>query len=101
MDALTTAEVQKRLQVSRAVLYRWRREGIGPRAIKLGSVVRYPVADFETWLATASDDVGRADPQGNSGQHSVSPAPSPVAGESGSRERMDRPALGLHERDAS
>jgi excisionase family DNA binding protein len=98
MDTLTTAEVQKRLQVSRAVLYRWRREGVGPRAIKLGSAVRYPVADLEAWLAGLTDDVGQA--AGNSGQHTVSPAPSPVEGESGSRERLDGPAA-YPQRDAS
>lgn len=88
MDTLTTAEVQQRLRMSRATLLRWRRKGMGPRAVKMGNEVRYPVEDFEAWLAGLTDDVGRA--AENSGQHAVSPAPSP--GDAGSRERLDRPA---------
>jgi len=87
MDTLTTAEVQQRLRTSRATLLRWRRKGMGPRAVKMGKEVRYPVEDFEAWFAGLTDDVGQA--AGNSGQHTVSPAPDPGMGEPGSRERLD------------
>lgn len=37
----------------------------------------------------------------NSGQHSVSPAPTPAKGEPGSRERLDRPAAPTTTTDAA
>lgn len=90
MDTLTLAEVQKRLKVSRSTMLRRRQRGLPPRAIKVGREVRYPVDEFEAWFKSLKDDVGRA--ADNSGQYPVSPAPTPEQGESGSRERLDRPA---------
>jgi predicted DNA-binding transcriptional regulator AlpA len=40
----------ERLQVSRATLGRWRAAGQGPRFIKIGASIRYPLTDLESWL---------------------------------------------------
>lgn len=53
---------------------------------RIADVLNIPVGE----LLRAPGQVGGA--AQNSGQHSVSPAPDPGMGESGSRERLDRPA---------
>jgi excisionase family DNA binding protein len=48
---LTPREVAERLQVSRATLERLRASGKGPRFIKIGVSIRYPLSDLEAWLS--------------------------------------------------
>jgi predicted DNA-binding transcriptional regulator AlpA len=48
--AITESELARRAAVSTAVLRKWRREGTGPRFVRLGRCVRYLVADVDTWL---------------------------------------------------
>lgn len=37
-------------------IYRWRTEGKGPRAIKVGRHLRFRRADVEAWLDSQADD---------------------------------------------
>ena len=46
---LTVRELAKRFQVSEGTLGNWRVIGEGPRFIKVGSLVRYPIAEIEAW----------------------------------------------------
>jgi excisionase family DNA binding protein len=46
----TTEEVAQRLKVSPETLRDWRKRGIGPRAVKVGRLVRYSRADVTDWL---------------------------------------------------
>ena len=46
--------VAERLYLSCACLRKWRKEGRGPKWIKLGRAVRYPAPDLEAWLAEHS-----------------------------------------------
>ncbi len=48
---LTTAQTSKHLGVAVQTLARWRVYGGGPEFVKLGSLVRYDVADLSTWIA--------------------------------------------------
>lgn len=41
----------RRINASRALVCKKRREGTGPRFHKIGRLVRYKVADIEAWLA--------------------------------------------------
>ncbi len=47
---LTTAELAARLRTTVSVLYEWRCAGKGPRAIKPGTRILYPVAEVERWV---------------------------------------------------
>jgi excisionase family DNA binding protein len=47
---LTETEVAQRLKVSLACLRRWRLENRGPSFLKVGSLVRYPVDELDSWL---------------------------------------------------
>lgn len=47
---LTEEKTSKRINVSKSALRKWRREGTGPRYVKLGRLVRYSVAELENWL---------------------------------------------------
>jgi predicted DNA-binding transcriptional regulator AlpA len=42
----------KLLGVSKSILGRWRRDGVGPDFVKMGSRVAYRVEDVERWLAS-------------------------------------------------
>lgn len=53
---LDTTEIQERLadeglRVSKYTLFRWRKTKRGPRWVDVEGFIRYPVADFESWLA--------------------------------------------------
>jgi hypothetical protein len=52
VNLMTENEVSKRLNVSIASLRRWRLLRRGPVFIKVGSLVRYQLADLEAWLAS-------------------------------------------------
>jgi len=42
--------------VPRQTIYRWRMEGKGPRASKLGRHLRYRRADIDEWIQDQQDD---------------------------------------------
>lgn len=41
-ELLTSMELAERLSISRAVLYRWKRDGLIPQPIKIGRDLRWP-----------------------------------------------------------
>jgi hypothetical protein len=51
---MTTEEVAVWLQVAPKTLRNWRSAGIGPRALKLHSVVRYDRDVVEAWIGETS-----------------------------------------------
>lgn len=49
---LTTAAAAERLAVKSSTLARWRRQGRGPRFLKLGrKTLRYRLGDVDKWAA--------------------------------------------------
>ena len=48
--AVSESELARRVSVSIAALRKWRREGTGPRFLKLGRLVRYLLSDVDAWL---------------------------------------------------
>jgi hypothetical protein len=59
--AICETELARRANVSTAVLRKWRREGKGPRFLKLGRLIRYLVRDVDAWLEAHAVDVGAGD----------------------------------------
>jgi hypothetical protein len=55
-DAMTESELARRASVSVAALRKWRREGRGPRFLRLGRLIRYLVEDVDAWLHSNSFD---------------------------------------------
>jgi predicted DNA-binding transcriptional regulator AlpA len=49
--ALTEADVARQIGVSVGGLRKWRRQGTGPKFMRLGRLVRYSVGELETWLS--------------------------------------------------
>jgi predicted DNA-binding transcriptional regulator AlpA len=49
-DAMTESELARKASVSIAALRKWRREGRGPRFLKLGRLIRYLAGDVDIWL---------------------------------------------------
>jgi predicted DNA-binding transcriptional regulator AlpA len=61
LRVLTTAGASELLTVSIPVMERWRREGTGPRFIRLSARrVGYRVADLRAWMADRSEGGQRA-----------------------------------------
>jgi len=52
-------ELAQWADLSVAVLRKWRREGRGPRYLKLGRLVRYRVRDVDLWLNAHAVERGR------------------------------------------
>ena len=50
MHTLTETEVAEMLRCTKAALRKWRREGRGPRFIRVGRLIRYRLADVEEFL---------------------------------------------------
>jgi Helix-turn-helix domain len=50
MQTLTEAEVSGIMKCTKAALRRWRREGRGPRFLRIGRLIRYRVSDLEEFL---------------------------------------------------
>ncbi len=48
-------ELAAYIGVPRQTIYRWRMEGRGPRASKLGRHLRYQRADIDEWLHAQQD----------------------------------------------
>lgn len=53
MELLDTREAAKRLGVKKHTLENWRVSGRGPRFVKLGGLVRYPVEEITRFLEQA------------------------------------------------
>jgi predicted DNA-binding transcriptional regulator AlpA len=50
-ELITTSEFARRVRVTPHTIYRWRRQGYGPRAIKVGPrALRYSAAEVTAWL---------------------------------------------------
>jgi predicted DNA-binding transcriptional regulator AlpA len=49
---LTTEEVANRYQISEIMVKRWRTNGGGPRFLKIGRRVVYPLSELEAWEKT-------------------------------------------------
>lgn len=47
---MSVEEVAEYLGVTRGTIYTWRWKGKGPRAYRVGHLVKYRVADVERWL---------------------------------------------------
>lgn len=60
-EYLTAAQVRERIGVSTQTLSYWRSRNEGPLSIKLGGSVRYPVVEFEAWLAEQHDKTARGE----------------------------------------
>lgn len=56
---LTTVDLAERYQVPIETIRWWRKVGRGPRAHKLGGLVRYALADVEQWEAEHAEEVAR------------------------------------------
>lgn len=46
---LTIEQLSRRLQVHILTLYRWRRDGEGPKFVRFGRMIRYPRPEIERW----------------------------------------------------
>lgn len=55
-DFLTVKQLCASLDIDQSTLYRWRKAGNGPQAIKVGNVVRFRQSDVDAWLTTNSVD---------------------------------------------
>jgi excisionase family DNA binding protein len=55
---LTPDDVCVRLGIPKNTLYRWRSEGKGPPAYRIGKHLRYRREDVEKWLEQHRDDWG-------------------------------------------
>ena len=50
MELLTEGEVAAVLQCTKSALRRWRREGRGPRYVRVGRLIRYRQPDLELFI---------------------------------------------------
>lgn len=50
MHLLNEGEVAQLLQCTKSALRRWRREGRGPRFVRLGRLIRYSPTDLEEFI---------------------------------------------------
>lgn len=61
LRVLTAASASKLLTISIPVMERWRREGTGPRFIRLSARrVGYRIADLRAWMAEREEGGQRA-----------------------------------------
>jgi predicted DNA-binding transcriptional regulator AlpA len=54
---LTINDLAERYQVSPGTVYQWHMRGRGPRAVKLGKFIRYPIAEVLAWERAALDSL--------------------------------------------
>lgn len=59
MALLSTAEAAKVLRLGVATLHRWRKQGKGPAAVRLGYKVYYRPADLERWVEEQTQQPGQ------------------------------------------
>lgn len=55
-DVITESDLARTARVSIGVLRKWRREGRGPRFLKLGRLVRYRIGDVQQWFDARAVD---------------------------------------------
>ena len=79
MQTLTETEVAEMLRCTKAALRKWRREGRGPRFIRVGRLIRYRLADVDQFLESNA---------------SSSPAASAAGGQSQEQAKADLKAEG-------
>lgn len=60
-EFLVPAQVSATLQVSRQTLSYWRSKNTGPMSIQVGSSIRYPKREFESWLARQTELTARGE----------------------------------------
>ena len=53
---VTESEAARILNVSIGGLRKWRREGTGPRFIKIGRLIRYNLVDISEWLRIHTEE---------------------------------------------
>ncbi|SDO49026.1 DNA binding domain-containing protein, excisionase family [Nakamurella panacisegetis] len=52
---LDVAELSALVGIPQQTFYRWRTDGRGPRAIKIGKHLRYRRSDIDEWLESQAD----------------------------------------------
>ena len=57
---LTETEVRQRFGVSRSTMWRWRKNGTGPKCYQLGPRLMYDPADLTAWLEGQRPGTSRA-----------------------------------------
>ena len=61
---LTESEAARQLRVSVTGLRKWRRDGTGPRYVRLGGrLIRYRVPDIENWLESNAVEFAACGPE--------------------------------------
>jgi excisionase family DNA binding protein len=58
---MTTDELSEFLRIPRASIYRWRQDGSGPKAVRVGKHLRWRRSDVEAWLDGLAQDDRRAE----------------------------------------
>jgi excisionase family DNA binding protein len=53
-ELVDTEEAAARLSVAASTLVKWRKEGVGPRFVRVGRLVRYRGVDLEQYLVAAT-----------------------------------------------
>lgn len=53
---LTADDLAAELQIPKQTIYRWRVEGYGPAAHKIGRHLRFSRDDIDTWYTTLQED---------------------------------------------
>lgn len=51
-EFITVKQLCVALGINASTLYRWRKDGNGPKAFKVGNIVRFKQADVDAWLAS-------------------------------------------------
>lgn len=52
---MTTEELSEFLQVPLTTIYKWRAEGNGPPAFRIGKYLRFDRSEVEAWMETRRD----------------------------------------------
>ena len=66
-ELMTPSDVARYLVVPVKTLYRWRHQGTGPRALRVGRHLRYRSEDLASWLEAQSSPGDQAAPGGHRG----------------------------------
>jgi len=53
---LTAKDLADELQIPKQTIYRWRVDGFGPKAHKIGSHLRFSRDDVDAWYSTLQED---------------------------------------------
>jgi excisionase family DNA binding protein len=63
LDLLTIDEAAAWLRIPVETLYKWRSQGTGPRAAKVGKHLRYRSDELRRWVEEREQDQRRAEPR--------------------------------------